>query len=844
MTEPNDISQLSASERLERVALLLKQADKLVKEGDLSSALELIVKARTYNSNHLYALAYEERVRALISAQQKEQREKKSTSSTTSQEKQEPSAEQKIIPTLQHLSNLAIMEAQHSATVATQQEKVTELRKKEEEEKSKQEELRRKAIETKIATFLDRATSYAQRKEYNRALDEIARAYLLDPVNERIHACETRVRKLLEENARQEELERARKQEEERLKREELLKRQSVLVQKEKEEKFKKQEEERKLAQQEKVRQYLQHVKELYQANKFDEALSELAFVVVIDPLNEEVLRLEQDILQAQEQQQQAQLALYQRQIEERRKKQEAIRATIKKHIENAELLARQKKFTEALRTITRATVLDPNNEELQQCENRVLVMQEEFIRSEEEKKRALQEQIKRQQEEEIMRLEQVERNRQLQEEQRESNAKIQADKEKISHYLTRAQQYLREKNFDVALGEVALAFIVNPFDEDIKKIEQEILTAREAHLSRQNDTLHQSLQDELKKNEDVAAKIAFHLQEAERFRREQQYSKAFNEVAQAFILDPLNVEVQEYEQAIQAEFDRYLAEQRKKREKDEKASLLERHIEHAQKFIEHKMYDEALAEVVAGLVIDEQNKELLALKQTIITNTQRQYKQREQEAQNIEIQKLLVTARELLTVGKLEEAKSAIAKALQLDPRHAEALSIQADIDAVQMQMSHTKQQEEKSRRIHTHLVQAQSFIMGNMLDKALGEILLGLSLDPTHEELLKLEQRVIMLYEAHNDSSQHSSLPEHKPMLEEEKKRLVSIHVRVANEFRMQKEFSKALDEIAQGLLVDPLNEELLYLDNQIRQEQSEYDQKAAEGLKLIYTSGKAAG
>ena len=54
---------------------------------------------------------------------------------------------------------------------------------------------------------------------------------------------------------------------------------------------------------------------ELYLANKLDEALGELAFVVVIDPLNEEVLRLEQKILETQEQQQQQQLELYQKQL-------------------------------------------------------------------------------------------------------------------------------------------------------------------------------------------------------------------------------------------------------------------------------------------------------------------------------------------------------------------------------------------------------------------------------------------------------------------------------------------------------------------------------------------------
>ncbi len=403
METPPENTSLPMSERLKEVALLLKQADKLVKEGDLSTALELIAKARSFDSRHLYALAYEERVRTLLNTKIQEEAKKKAAGVTTAS----PSdSEQKISPVLQHLSNLAIIEAQHSATVAVRQEQAVELHKKEEEQRSKNDELRRNAIEAKIAAFLERANGYFQRKEYNRALDEIARVYLLDPANEKIQALEETIRKTQEETRREDELDRQRKTEEERQRRQELLKNQSLQFQREKEDKQQHQEQERKRAQEEKVKQYLQHVNELFQTNKFDDALSELAFVVVIDPLNEEVLRLEQKILDAQERIQQNQLEQYQRQLEERQKKREMVLSTIKRYISNAETLAKQQKFTDALRTITRATVLDPINEELQDCERRILAMQENYYRQEEESKRSLQDQIRSQQEEELKRIE------------------------------------------------------------------------------------------------------------------------------------------------------------------------------------------------------------------------------------------------------------------------------------------------------------------------------------------------------------------------------------------------------------------------------------------------------
>lgn len=847
MAEPNENMSLPASERLKEVALLLKQADKLVKEGDLASALELIVKARSYDSRHLYALAYEERVRTLLNAKQKEEKERSNTAAKTGQAAPEPPpSEQKVTPALQHLSNLAIIEAQHSATVAAQQEKALELHKKEEEEKTKHEELRRNAIEAKIATFLNRATSYIERKEYNRALDEIARAYLLDPVNDKIHEVENSIRKTLEETKKTEEEDRLKKQEEDRLKREELLKSKNALLQKEKEEKLKRDEEERKIAQQEKVRQYLQHVNELFQAGKLDEALSELAFVIVIDPLNEEVLTLEQKILETQERQQQQQLEQYQRQLEERQKKREAILATIRKHIENADLLAKQQKFTEALRTITRATVLDPINEELQQCESRVLALQEEYIRQEDERKRELHEQIRRQQEEELLRLEQADRDRVMQGESQESLSRKQADKEKIAKYLERARQFLTEHHFEVALGEVALAFIIDPFDEDIKKIEQEILAARQQHQQKNQSTIQQTLQDELTIKDDTEQTIKQHLQESERLRKEKQYSKAFNEVAKAFILDPLNTEIQKYEQSLQEEFDHFLADQHKKREEEEKSTILQRHIKHADEYLQRELLEEALSEITAGLAIDEQNSELLKLKETIGRISRLWNEQHTQEARNLEIQKYHIIARELLTVGKAKEAKEVIAKALHIDPHRAETLSIQADIDAVLTQSDHIKQSEQKSDRVKAYIAQAQSYLMANMLDKALVEILSGLLLDPANDDLLKLEQRVVALHDTQiaASQSQNVSSSRKQSISIEERDRLIRIHIRMASEFRAQKAYTKALDEIAHGLSVEPLNMELLELDKEIHKEQTDHDLKISQGLKLIYSSGKATG
>ncbi len=856
MAGPQENTSLPASERMKEVALLLKQADKLVKEGDLATALQLIAKARSYDSRHLYALAYEERVRTLLNAKQAEEAKKgsapaapkdqsPSAAGTASGSAPEQTAEQKIAPSLQHLSNLAIIEAQHSAAVAAQHEQAVELHKKEEEAKSRNDEMRRTAIEGKIAAFLTRANGYFQRKEYNRALDEIARAYLLDPVNDRIHALEDTIRKAQEDARRDEESERQRRMEEDRQKRQELLKSQSQLYQKEKEEKVRREEQERKRAQEEKVKQYLQHVTELYQANKLDEALSELAFVIVIDPLNEEVLRLEQRILEMQEKQQQLQLEQYQRQLEERQRKRETIVATIRKHIANAEQLARQQKFTDALRTITRATVLDPINDELQDCERRILALQEEHFRREEESKRDLQDQIRRQQEEEVRRMVHSDRERVLEGESEEVLVRRRADKEKITLALQRASSFLAEHQFEVALGEVALAFIIDPFDEEVKGMEQRILAEREAYQAAHQEKLQQSMMDEERSRNAADAKIAMHLAEAERLRQMKHFSKAFNEVAKAFILNPLDLNIQSFEQQLQSEFDAFLAEEHERRTRDETSKVIERHLQHAAEFLERDLFEQALSEVNSGLAMDEHHPELTALRQRILEATDRWKVNQRVESRNLEIQKLLVVAREYLTVEKFDEALIAVRKALDFDPTRVESISLMEDIEAVMAQTRDQKQTDARTEKVARYLSQAQSFLMANVLDKALVEVLSGLVLDPANDDLLKLEQRITALHEAKLSSLQSAPAASSQPRIsKEEQDRLIRIHIRVATEFRAQREFAKALDEIAHGLTVEMQNAELLALDAEIRAEQADHDLKAAQGLKLIYSSGQATG
>ena len=881
-----------SAEQLKEVATFLKQADKLVREGSYAAALEEIAKARTRDPRNLYALAYEERVRSLMTAQKTESKTEPAAHTANQTAQPMPAA-------LEHISNLAIVEAQRSAAVAAKQEQEVEHRKKEEEDRKKNDELRRQAIDSKISAFLQRAADYEAKGDFNRSLDEIARAYLLDPANERIHGLEDRVRRAQEEARTRDESERIRRKVEEERKRQEALKAQVARLQQEKEEKRKKDEEARRQAQQQKIKQYLKQAHELYTLGRMDEALSELAFVVVVDPLNEEVLELERKIREAQEREQQAQVDMYRKREDEQRKKREAIVTAIQKHIENAGRLAEQLRFSEALRVITRAYVLDPINESLQACEKRIVALQEESLLQMEIQRREEEETVRKHQEEELRRMEQAERERALLGENAETEAKRRLDKERIFQYLTKARAYLSENRHEDALGEVALAFVINPFDEDVKHMEQDILSIQEQKKAEETEASNQS-REEAPVN-DTGEKIIGHLSEAARYAAEHEYSKALDEVAKAFMLDPLDESIQNYELKLQDEFHEYQTEIQKQQAEDTRAAAVKSHAKRAKDFVQQGAFEEALAEVASGFTYDPVNEELRSLegqiqslflqmqeKQTeeerdtqihdIIENANSLLSRSEYENALMEVTKAMVLdptredvreieakiekaqkdsedkkrteendkiikkhifrAKESILHHGFEEAQLEIEKALHLDPSRKDLLDLKEQMKQQQEKWNATTAQQEKEQALHEHIKRARQFFKDGVFAEALIEIAIGLTVDPRNEDLKKIEEDILA-----SESNEDAEMPQTDASSPEERDQLVHIHLRTADELQKQKEFSKALDEVAKAYVIDPFNKDIKKIEIRIRQNEIRHAQQTGQTLKLIYPNEQAA-
>lgn len=365
-----------------QIAMLLIQADKLVKEGKLSAALEKIAEARTHDPAHLYAIAYEERVKALLHSRQK--------AVVSGATRHEISAHTSVAQSTNGHSNRAHITKDHSTppqpqvSVPSSAEPPKPMFVESEQKGAPPvEQPAAQNLEKNIAGILSQAYHFFLRKEYNHALDEVARIYLLAPSHERARSLEATIRAAIRgQNAAQsiqknetllapkaeKKVERASADHLRRTaitqKVGEIIARIAMLTGQKQfkraldeltrgyildpyhpqlrmlEEKIR-DEEQRYTRHQNnvantpvdsvpvkesggisdrtwKASQCFMRVNDLLRCNKLEDALNELALAVIIDPFNEEAIKLEKTIIEAQH-----------RQLEERRKTCKEIAAMI-----------------------------------------------------------------------------------------------------------------------------------------------------------------------------------------------------------------------------------------------------------------------------------------------------------------------------------------------------------------------------------------------------------------------------------------------------------------------------------------------------------------------------------
>jgi tetratricopeptide (TPR) repeat protein len=328
-------------DQLIQVAGFLRQADKLVRERDFSSALEQIAKARAKDPHNSYAEAYEQRVQLLLAALNERQRAGKLSIELGS------SALPSMSQHLESIANLAILEAQRNASLSLKQEELERRRSEAESQKLAEIAANRSATESRQAALLQRALDHELNGQIQLALEEVSRAYVLDPTTNRFHELEERLKHTAptvqnhSDNAQEDFVE------------EETLSEE----------------------QKEQLSRYVRVAEEMFRAGRHEISLRVLSAAVRIDPLNKSVLKLEQLIRDAQEQEYEATLEGFETQDSERSRTHDRMLKEIYEIVRKANRLAARGQYSEALDLVTQGYRLDPANTVLEDCEKQIISM-------------------------------------------------------------------------------------------------------------------------------------------------------------------------------------------------------------------------------------------------------------------------------------------------------------------------------------------------------------------------------------------------------------------------------------------------------------------------------------
>jgi tetratricopeptide (TPR) repeat protein len=179
----------------------------------------------------------------------------------------------------------------------------------------------------------------------------------------------------------------------------------------------------------------------------------------------------------------------------------------IQKHLFSAKELRALRKYDDALIELEKALLLDATREDLVKLKNQI-------TKDIEERNQQKQEQVKH---------------------------------EALKQHLRQAREFFANKVYDDAMVEVAMGFTIDPDDENLKALEEQILLAQTepeaAAPSPSKATPESSASPEEREQ-----LVHIHLRTAEEYQKQEEFAKALDEVAKAFVLDPLNKEIKKTE--------------------------------------------------------------------------------------------------------------------------------------------------------------------------------------------------------------------------------------------------------------------------------------------------------
>ncbi len=265
-----------------------------------------------------------------------------------------------------------------------------ERRRKEEETRlRRKEEERKAALRKAISVYLQAANDYLTVEQFDRAAEEITRAYKLDPNNEDVRLMENRLRIAQEEarlrleakTRREEEERRRREAEEARRKAEEEAHRLAA-----EEERRRKEEQEKREAHLKKIAEYLEKGELYLREGDIEKARNELSRIYILDPGNAAARVFEAKIknFDAQQAREREEQEMQRRAEEEEKRRKRERENQIQMFIVRAQDFYRKHRFDEALDEVVHIYAIDPANPQAHQWEEKIRVAQENLRRTNE----------------------------------------------------------------------------------------------------------------------------------------------------------------------------------------------------------------------------------------------------------------------------------------------------------------------------------------------------------------------------------------------------------------------------------------------------------------------------
>lgn len=393
-----------------------------------------------------------------------------------------------------------------------------------------------------------------------------------------------------------------------------------------------------------------------------------------------------------------------------------------------------------------------------------------------------------------------------------------------IAEHLQMAKDAMARGDCDTALTCVNAALLLDPSNPDTLLLATEIgeLEERQRLESiEQSNTVAELQAGQQDDGYDL------HLTNAHRHLLERRFDLAQQEVATSLQANPSSEEAKNLQREIERALNEPVAEPSLLNSASVNAVILL-----VRRYIEREKYDEALDEVSAGLEIDSDNAELLALRDTIVEQQALKGK-RELDAR---LHELLQQIRERFARTEFERALDEIETAFQEFPNNGELLALKSEVETAHDKWKEMQLFERHTAGVHAHVKNARAMLTEGKLTDAATEIALGMVLAPYSPELKKLEKE---LWDLQAKAEETTRREEEERRKVQESVRL-KMHLLAAEEFAKHGQYGKALDEIVQSYLIDPMDFEARQLEMKVRQQMHRNN---AAPLKLVYKNGAAA-